>query len=511
MKNKISGKKWGAIGGVVVIIVALMIGIGIYNMPENRLSRQLDLGQKYLSEQNYEQAAIEFDKAIEIEPKNADAYLGMADAYFGMGDYQKAIEVLEEGYSNVPEEYAVKEYLVEGYLTLAESEAEEGNYRESLLIFDRLLDLDEENEEVAASLNNCQNSYVNELVEKGNHDVIRDLADKYENQEEIITDAYINKSKEMSLSGKYEDSLDLLDKLLELDKESEKAQKAWNECFQGYLDILMKEKQHDAIRKLIQKYDEKKEDIVDIYIVNAEIINEEGKWQESLEFLKEALDLDGNNEKIYQSMEKCLGRYLNALMEEKQYDEIRILAEGYGDIVGAAYFEEILKEVEEQEEEEKREAEAEMAREAALKREAILNNAPLTPVETSEYTKQILASITNADMTTYQKVKACYDWLINTYEFGDYDPYFGIMVCDGYTYAFVSLTRAIGLNSYGRGGLTHKADGGYTPHAWAVIVIDGVEYVFDPQVEDNIAKGGYVGYYRFFKTYAEVPDKYRSY
>ena len=73
MKNKISGKKWGAIGGVVVIIVALMIGIGIYNMPENRLSRQLDLGQKYLSEQNYEQAAIEFDKAIEIEPKNADS------------------------------------------------------------------------------------------------------------------------------------------------------------------------------------------------------------------------------------------------------------------------------------------------------------------------------------------------------------------------------------------------------------------------------------------------------
>lgn len=511
MKNQISGKQWGAIGVIVVVIVALIIGTGIYNMPEKRLSRHLDLGQKYLSEQNYEQAAIEFNKAIEIDPKSVDAYLGMADAYFGMGDYQKAIEVLEEGYATVPEEYAVKEYLVESYLTLAESAAEEGNYQESLLIFDRLLELDKENEEVAASLNNCQNSYVNELVEKDDHDAIRDLADKYENQEEIITDAYINRSKEMSLSGKYEDSLNLLDKLLELDKESEKAQKAWDECFQGYLDILMKEKQYGTIRKLVQKYDKKKEDIVEVYIFNAEIINEKGGWQESLDFLEEALNLDGNNEKIYQSMEKCLGSYLNALIGEKQYDEIRILAEEYGDIVGTAYFEEILKKVEEQEEEEKRKAEEEIAREAALKREAILNNAPLTPVETNEYIKQILASITSTDMTTYQKVRACYDWLINTYEYGDYDPYFGRMDCIGYTNAFVSLTRTIGLNSYERRGETHKASGGYTYHAWAVIVIDGVEYVFDPQVEDNIAKGGYVGYYRFFKTYAEVPDKYRPY
>lgn len=44
----------GVIGAAAVIIIALFIGIGIYQSPENRLSRQLDLGQRYLEEMNYE-------------------------------------------------------------------------------------------------------------------------------------------------------------------------------------------------------------------------------------------------------------------------------------------------------------------------------------------------------------------------------------------------------------------------------------------------------------------------
>ncbi len=43
---------------------------------------------------------------------------------------------------------------------------------------------------------------------------------------------------------------------------------------------------------------------------------------------------------------------------------------------------------------------------------------------------------------------------------------------------------------------------------WCVVVIDGMEYVFDPQVEDNIANGGKIRYLRFCKTYDEVADKY---
>ena len=75
--KKRKGKLLG-IAVLIIIIIAVAIGIGIYNTPTNRINRHLDLGQKYLEEQDYEQALVEFDKAIAIDPKNIDAYIGKA-------------------------------------------------------------------------------------------------------------------------------------------------------------------------------------------------------------------------------------------------------------------------------------------------------------------------------------------------------------------------------------------------------------------------------------------------
>lgn len=83
---------------ISVVIIAVITGISIYNTPTNRIGRHLDLGQKYLEEQDYEQAIVEFDKAIEIDSMNVEAYKGLADAYIGQGDYDKAVEVLQNGY-----------------------------------------------------------------------------------------------------------------------------------------------------------------------------------------------------------------------------------------------------------------------------------------------------------------------------------------------------------------------------------------------------------------------------
>lgn len=68
---------------------------------------QYDLGVRYLSEGNYEEAVIAFAAAIEIEPKRLDAYVGLADAYIGLGDYEKASQAIEDGRNNCGEEYAL--------------------------------------------------------------------------------------------------------------------------------------------------------------------------------------------------------------------------------------------------------------------------------------------------------------------------------------------------------------------------------------------------------------------
>ena len=47
---------------------------------------QYDLGVRYLSEENYEEAVIAFTAAIEIDPKRAEAYVGRGSAYIGCGE-----------------------------------------------------------------------------------------------------------------------------------------------------------------------------------------------------------------------------------------------------------------------------------------------------------------------------------------------------------------------------------------------------------------------------------------
>ncbi len=99
MKTKSFSKIIIAIG--IVVAIAILIGLGIYNSPVNRLKRQLDLGQKYLEEQNYEQAVIAFNKAIEIDDRCLEAYVGGIEAYLQMGNteeltvfYESALEVV---------------------------------------------------------------------------------------------------------------------------------------------------------------------------------------------------------------------------------------------------------------------------------------------------------------------------------------------------------------------------------------------------------------------------------
>lgn len=88
---------------LVAITVVIMGSIAILNNhhADKPVSAQehIDLGHTYLIELSYDKAVIEFTEAIEIEPLNADAYLGIAEAYLGVGDTEKAIEWLEKGYS----------------------------------------------------------------------------------------------------------------------------------------------------------------------------------------------------------------------------------------------------------------------------------------------------------------------------------------------------------------------------------------------------------------------------
>ena len=65
---------------------------------------QYDLGVKYLSDGNYEEAIIAFTAAIDIDPKRPEAYSGLADAYLGLRDRDSALAALQAGIDATGEE-----------------------------------------------------------------------------------------------------------------------------------------------------------------------------------------------------------------------------------------------------------------------------------------------------------------------------------------------------------------------------------------------------------------------
>ena len=98
---------------IISVVSAILLVVGVFtaialtgqkNNVEKEVGEKLSLGQKFLLDLEYDKAVAEFQAVIDIEPKNVDAYIGLADAYIGMGEEEKAIETLEKGLSETDDE-----------------------------------------------------------------------------------------------------------------------------------------------------------------------------------------------------------------------------------------------------------------------------------------------------------------------------------------------------------------------------------------------------------------------
>lgn len=120
-------KKLWIIGVMVLAFIGvLLIGLSVGRNPMSDEAsaywqEQYDLGVRYLSEGNYEEAIIAFAAAIEIDPKQVDSYIKCADAYIGLEDYEKALHILENGYDETQStELLIKIEDIEGILNESE-------------------------------------------------------------------------------------------------------------------------------------------------------------------------------------------------------------------------------------------------------------------------------------------------------------------------------------------------------------------------------------------------------
>lgn len=103
----------------VILSVAAIATVAIIKVnvgySGNNVQTQLDLGKRYVSELDYENAIIAYEDALKLDPYCLDAYLGLSDVYLALGDTDKAIEIMQQAKEMMPESVEVYESLAQIY------------------------------------------------------------------------------------------------------------------------------------------------------------------------------------------------------------------------------------------------------------------------------------------------------------------------------------------------------------------------------------------------------------
>ncbi len=145
----------------------------------------------------------------------------------------------------------------------------------------------------------------------------------------------------------------------------------------------------------------------------------------------------------------------------------------------------------------------------------LLIEEPLNPTqsgyeELDTLVSELIASVTTEDMNNYNKVWACYEYLIDNITYsrgmeahtGEYSASdksvtptevlwatdllnSGQGCCYNYSAAFMYIMRALGYDAHLVSGNVPKYGGGVTPHCWLYVNLRGQQYTFDPDLDMN--------------------------
>jgi transglutaminase-like putative cysteine protease len=170
--------------------------------------------------------------------------------------------------------------------------------------------------------------------------------------------------------------------------------------------------------------------------------------------------------------------------------------------------------------------------------ETILNSATLNPMKTNNAELDsiidgIFAKIIRDDMSTYQKTRAIYLYLMDNCYYGwgavswsgkyvmHDDDYVVVMgkhilktghgTCDNYSAAFVAMARRIGLNAYFARGYAGNQSGYLDTHEIAIVTIGGVDYSFDPQIDDYNSSASNRTFSLFCRPFSSMGGRYKGY
>lgn len=112
------GRLW-----LIFMIVSCLAACG--QSAQAAWQEQYDLGVRYLSEGNYEEAILSFTAAIEIDPRRPEAFVGRGDAYVRSGETAEHLSAAQEDYKAA---IALNEMLPGAWLGLADVYIKQGDW-----------------------------------------------------------------------------------------------------------------------------------------------------------------------------------------------------------------------------------------------------------------------------------------------------------------------------------------------------------------------------------------------
>ncbi|RRK32336.1 hypothetical protein EBB54_13925 [Schaedlerella arabinosiphila] len=136
----------------------------------------------------------------------------------------------------------------------------------------------------------------------------------------------------------------------------------------------------------------------------------------------------------------------------------------------------------------------------------------------------VIGSITNGSMDSGTKLRTCYNWVVNNisyqtlpiplqpeagYSQEEWYAIYGLEQrrgdCYCYAAAFAAMARQLGYSATMISGSVPLYSGGWGPHAWVEIYMNGATYICDPESQYE-----YPGYGFYMTTYATAPYAYRK-
>lgn len=129
------GSTFSRAAAAVILLLSLLVSCG--QSQESRWQEQYDLGMRYLSQGNYQEAVIAFTAAIEIDPKRAEALIGRGDAYVLLGETEDNLSAALADYQAALD---LDEALVSAWLGLADVYVLQGDYDRALEILQEALE-----------------------------------------------------------------------------------------------------------------------------------------------------------------------------------------------------------------------------------------------------------------------------------------------------------------------------------------------------------------------------------